>query len=221
MIVAELKPFEEIKKSLLPFEKVLVIGCGTCTTVCLTGGERQADLLATALRLARKVEGGRLETREATVQRQCEPEFVESLKEEAGWAEAALSLGCGAGVQLISDALAPLPVIPALNTSFIGVAEEHALWAERCAACGDCVLAATGGICPVARCAKGILNGPCGGTNDGRCEVGDAPCAWALIYERLEAQGRLDDFKKISPPKNFAAATGPRKLDLREVANEL
>lgn len=220
MIAAELKPFKEINESLLPFERVLVVGCGTCTTVCLTGGERQVELLATALRLARKVEGSSLQTKEATVQRQCEPEFAGVLKEAAGGLDAALSLGCGAGVQLVSDVLAPLPVLPALNTSFIGVAKEHALWEERCAACGDCVLGGTAGICPVARCAKGILNGPCGGTNDGRCEIGDAPCAWTLIYERLEAQGRLDDFKRIAPPKDFAAATGPRKLDLREVADE-
>lgn len=219
MIVAELKPFVEIKDALASYKRVLLVGCGTCTTVCLTGGERQVELLATALRLARQADGDVLETEETTIQRQCEPEFVESL--DASGVEAILSFGCGAGVQLLADALAPTPVFPALNTKFIGVAESHGHWVERCAACGDCVLDETGGICPVARCAKGILNGPCGGTNDGRCEVGDAPCAWALIYERLAAQGRLDKFRTIASPKDYAAATGPRRLDLREASDEL
>ncbi|MHB0977311.1 MAG: methylenetetrahydrofolate reductase C-terminal domain-containing protein [Candidatus Aquicultorales bacterium] len=220
MIVADLKPFEELNKAVAEYKRIVLVGCGTCTTVSLTGGERQVELLATALRLARKVAGGALETTETTIQRQCEPEFVEALKDAVGRADAVLSLGCGAGVQLIADALAPLPVVPALNTSFIGVAKEHALWEERCAACGDCVLGSTGGICPVARCAKGILNGPCGGTNDGRCEVGDAPCAWTLIYERLSEQGKLSDFETIAPPKDHSRATGPRSLDLREVSVE-
>jgi hypothetical protein len=216
MITASLKPFEEIKRSVSGVGRLLVVGCGTCTTISLTGGERQVDLLATALRLANKVEGRILETQEMTIQRQCDPEFVDELAEAAETADAVLSLACGAGVQLLSDKLQPLPVIPALNTDFIGVTVEHGLWEERCSACGDCILGDTGGICPGARCAKGILNGPCGGTNNGRCEVGDAPCAWALIYDRLRAQGREGDFAKISPPKDFAVATGPRTLDLRE-----
>jgi len=126
-----------------------------------------------------------------------------------------VSFGCGAGVQAIAERFPNKPVYAGLNTNFLGILEEQAVWTEKCMACGDCMLAEFGGICPVTRCAKHMLNGPCGGSTEERCEVAeDRPCAWQLIYKRLSAIGQLDRLEKIQPPKNWSLAWfgGARKL---------
>jgi hypothetical protein len=128
--------------------------------------------------------------------------------------EAILSLGCGAGVQTIAEIFKERPVYPALNTKFLGIPERHGSWSERCLACGDCILDLTGGICPLTRCPKGLLNGPCGGTDDGKCEVDrEKDCAWTLIYQQLERQGRLDLMRKYYPPRNFQAVLRPGRVE--------
>jgi ferredoxin len=204
MIVAEIKPFGEIKDMLKDYNKIFVIGCGTCVTVCLSGGERQVELLASALRMARKIEGNEITIGERTISRQCEPEFVDQIKDEAIQYDAVLSMGCGAGVQVIAERLKNIPVLPAMNTIFIGASDGEGNFLEMCAACGDCILSLTGGICPVARCAKQLLNGPCGGAQDGKCEISpDIPCAWNLIIERLSKSGNLHKLERIFPLKNW------------------
>ncbi|MEW6001984.1 MAG: methylenetetrahydrofolate reductase C-terminal domain-containing protein [Nitrospirota bacterium] len=217
MIVAEIKPFDEIKDMLKDYKKVLILGCGTCVTVCLSGGERQVELLASALRMARKIEGDEIIVGERTILRQCDPEFIDQIKAEATQYDIILSMACGAGVQAIADRLQDSPVLPALNTIFIGINEEQGVWSQRCLACGDCILSKTGGICPVARCAKSLINGPCGGSQGGFCEVSKGtPCVWQQIYVRLTKLKGLDFLRKISEPKT--KAVHPRKLvkeDLR------
>jgi ferredoxin len=214
MIVGERKPFEEIRQMVAGYKRILVAGCGTCVAVCWAGGEREVGILASLLRLAFK--GNGLEVLEATVERQCEREFVDELSEQVSKVDAVLSLACGVGVQLMAEMFPKTPVYPALNTKFIGVPEREGLWNEWCAACGDCMLAYTGGICPVVRCAKGLLNGPCGGTNNGKCEVDpEKDCAWTLIYRRLEAQGRLDLMRKYYPPKNWNSVMRPGRVSAR------
>jgi ferredoxin len=204
MIVAEIKPFGEIKDMLKDYNKIFVIGCGTCVTVCLSGGERQVELLASALRMARKIEGNEITIGERTISRQCDPEFVDQIKDEAIQYDAVLSMGCGAGVQVIAERLKNIPVLPAMNTIFIGASDGEGNFLEMCAACGDCILSLTGGICPVARCAKQLLNGPCGGAQDGKCEISpDIPCAWNLIIERLSKSGNLHKLERIFPLKNW------------------
>jgi ferredoxin len=204
MIVAEIKPFGEIKDMLKDYNKIFVIGCGTCVTVCLSGGERQVELLASALRMARKIEGNEITIGERTISRQCDPEFVDQIKDEAIQYDAVLSMGCGAGVQVIAERLKNIPVLPAMNTIFIGASDGEGNFLEMCAACGDCILALTGGICPVARCAKQLLNGPCGGAQGGKCEISpDMPCAWNLIIERLSKSGNLHKLERIFPLKNW------------------
>jgi ferredoxin len=204
MIVAEIKPFGEIKDMLKDYNKIFVIGCGTCVTVCLSGGERQVELLASALRMARKIEGNEITIGERTISRQCDPEFVDQIKDEAIQYDAVLSMGCGAGVQVIAERLKNIPVLPAMNTIFIGASDGEGNFLEMCAACGDCILSLTGGICPVARCAKQLLNGPCGGAQDGKCEISpDVPCAWNLIIERLSKSGNLHKLERIFPLKNW------------------
>ena len=221
MIVAEQKPFDEIKTLLGDSRKVLVVGCGTCVTVCFAGGEREAAILASSLRMNSRLEGAPREVSHVTVQRQCEWEYLDEAKEQIGEADTVLSLGCGIGVQAIAEHFPNAWVVPGLNTTFLGMPLEQGVWSERCAACGDCLLGITGGICPIARCSKSLLNGPCGGSEDGHCEIDpEVPCAWQLIYDRLSRMDRLDALLEIRPPKNWQESRdgGPRRIvreDLR------
>ncbi len=226
MIVAEQKSLEEIKKLVGTAEKVLVVGCGTCVTVCFAGGAREAAIIASELRMASKLEGAPKEVADVTVQRQCEWEYLDQIAEEVGQVDVVLSLGCGVGVQAIAEHFPNTWVVPGLNTKFMGLPTEQGVWVERCAACGDCILGLTGGICPIARCSKSLLNGPCGGSLDGHCEIDpETPCAWQLIYDRLSSMGKLDVLMDIQPPKNWRTSRdgGPRRIvreDLRLVAEE-
>jgi ferredoxin len=221
MIVAEQKKLEEIKNLVGNARNVLVVGCGTCVTVCFAGGSREAAILSSALRMSSKLEGSAKNVSDVTVQRQCEWEYLDEIAEQIGAADVVLSLGCGIGVQAIAEHFPKAWVVPGLNTSFMGLPTEQGMWAERCAACGDCVLGLTGGICPIARCSKSLLNGPCGGSEGGHCEISpDIPCGWQLIYDRLSSLGKLDVLIELQPPKNWRSSRdgGPRKIvrdDLR------
>jgi ferredoxin len=221
MIVAEQKPLDEIKEMASHFNKVLVLGCGTCVTVCFAGGEKEVGILASSLRMTTKLEGKNIEFLEATVQRQCEYEYNEMVTDVLPQVDAVLSLACGIGVQTMNEQFPQVLTLPALNTSFLGMPTEQGVWEERCQACGNCVLGTTGGICPVARCAKSLLNGPCGGSQNGVCEVNpETPCAWQLIYDRMGALGKLELMMELTPMKDWRTSRdgGARKIvreDLR------
>ncbi len=215
MIVAEQKTLEEIKTLVGTAKNVLVLGCGTCVTVCFAGGSREAAIVAAELRMASKLGGDAKNVTDATVQRQCEWEYLDEVAEQVGKVDVVLSLGCGVGVQAIAEHFPNAWVVPGLNTKFLGIPTEQGVWAERCAACGDCILGLTGGICPIARCYKSLLNGPCGGSLDGHCEINpDVPCGWQLIYDRLTSMNRLEVLMDIQPPKNWKTSRdgGPRKI---------
>ncbi|MEK7785454.1 MAG: methylenetetrahydrofolate reductase C-terminal domain-containing protein [Chloroflexota bacterium] len=215
MIVAEQKPLEEIKSLTADAQKVLVVGCGTCVTVCFAGGAREAAIVAASLRMASKLNGREKTVTDVTVQRQCEWEYLDEIAGQVGAADAILSLGCGVGVQALAERYPDAIVLPGLNTAFMGLPLEQGVWAERCAACGQCILGLTGGICPIARCSKQLLNGPCGGSSKGKCEVNpEIDCAWQLIYDKLKAQGRLHLLMEITPPKDWRTSRdgGPRKI---------
>jgi ferredoxin len=215
MIKAQRKPLDEIVQMLEPYGKVLIAGCGTCVTICFAGGEREVAELASLLRLHDAKAGRQREYEELTVQRQCEDEFVEAVRERAGEVEAVLSMACGVGSNFVADRLENTPVLSAVNTTFLGPTLAPGVWEERCAGCGNCVIHRTGGICPVARCAKTIMNGPCGGTNDGKCEIRpDVDCAWHLIVERMRRLGRLEELAQFREPKDWSAARdgGPRRI---------
>lgn len=215
MIVGERKPFEEIKQSLNGYKKVLILGCGTCVSVCMAGGEKEVELLASQLRMANQLENKDAESKEATVQRQCDKEYIEPILEMAKECDVILSMACGAGVQMVADLAESTPVIPALNTRFIGVTDGEGSWSEKCRACGNCVLGEYAGICPITRCPKSILNGPCGGSQDGKCEIDrDNDCAWALIIERLGKMGNLKDLEIIQPPKDYSNIVSPKKVTI-------
>jgi ferredoxin len=221
MIVAEQKPLEEIKRLVADCHKVLVLGCGTCVTVCFAGGEKEVGILASSLRMAARLDGKEIEFLEATVQRQCEHEYNEAIAELVPQVDAVLSIACGIGVQTLNEQFPTKLTLPGLNTKFLGEPTEQGVWEERCQACGNCVLATTGGVCPVARCAKSLLNGPCGGSQRGVCEVNpETPCAWQLIYDRMTALGKLDLLLEPTPMKDWRTSRdgGQRKIvreDLR------
>lgn len=213
MIVAKRKPFEELKELIGDHKKVLVVGCATCVAVCLTGGEKETGILANQLDLAYKVDEDErtFDTNIAT--RQCDMEFMEHLDPIVEDYDAILSLACGVGIQFLSDRYPHKVTIPGVNTTFIGANVDIGVWEEKCRLCGECVLGRTGGICPNARCAKKVQNGPCGGTrSDGTCEVStDQPCAWFLIYHRLKEQGRLHLMEEVAPIRDDRAAQYPAK----------
>jgi ferredoxin len=204
MIVAKRKPIEEIKDMLKDYKKVLNVGCGTCVSVCLAGGEKEVDVLNAQLDMARKLEDSPIEMTAFTVERQCDREYLQTLDDMVEEQDAILTMACGAGVQFLAERYPDKPVFPAVDTTFIGVNQGVGWYEERCRSCSSCVLAFTGGICPVTMCAKGLFNGPCGGTNKGMCEISkDQPCAWHMIYERLKGQGRLDSIKELKPPSEW------------------
>ncbi|HHV61580.1 MAG TPA: hypothetical protein GXX51_02935 [Firmicutes bacterium] len=218
MIVAEQKPVAEILRMIEGYRKILVVGCGTCVTVCMAGGEKEAGILASLIRMAWAREGRLgplIDVSETTVERQCEWEFLQEISEKVAASDAVLSMGCGAGVQAMARMFEGKVILPALNTKFIGMPERQGLWTELCAGCGDCVLDRTGGICPIARCSKSLLNGPCGGSQNGKCEVSkDIDCAWQLIFDRMKSLGRLEALGAMLPPKDWSKNRdgGPRKV---------
>ncbi len=221
MIVAEQKPFEKVKEMVADADRVLVVGCGTCVTVCFAGGTKEVGILASSLRMATRIDGQDKVIDEVTVQRQCEWEYIDPIGPQLENYDLVLSLGCGVGVQTLAERFPTKRIIPGLNTKFMGLPTEQGVWEERCQACGDCILDRTGGICPIARCSKQLLNGPCGGSQHGKCEVSkDIDCAWQLIWERMEALGQVDKLLEIQPPKNWSSSRdgGPRRIirdDLR------
>ncbi len=220
MITGNLKHFDEISSDLEKYRNILVLGCGSCVTVCLSGGDREAQALARELSAQGNSEGSERSVQVRTIQRQCESDLLTNFLEVPPDTEAILSLACGAGVQTLAETFGHLPVIPALNTTFLGALDEQGVWREKCQGCGNCLLAHTGGICPISRCAKRLLNGPCGGSSKGKCEIGsDVDCAWQLIIDRLKVLGRLDEYGKIFPVKDWSTDrdAGPRSM--RRTAN--
>ncbi len=221
MIVAERKPIPEILNNVREVDRLLVVGCDTCVAVCMAGGEREVAVLSSAIRLALRDRQSPISIVERCVERQCEPEFNEPLAQEIASADAVLSMACGVGVQTLVEQFPDAIVYPALNTKFMGQPDELGAWSERCIGCGNCVLDKFGGICPITRCAKNLLNGPCGGSQDGRCEVDpeNLECAWQLIYDRLARLGQLDRLLEIEPPKDWSSSKhgGPRKIVREDV----
>jgi ferredoxin len=217
LIFAQPKPVDEIMQMIAPYKRVLIAGCGTCVTVCGAGGEREVALLHTALRAAEARNGGEAHAfQERTVRRQCDSEFLEALDDRVRDVDAVVALGCGVGVGTMSDRYSGVPIMPGVNTSFMGAPTEWGVWDERCSGCGDCRLGETGGICPISRCTKGMLNGPCGGTEDGKCEANaEMDCAWILIYRRLDELGQLDNMRRYNPPRNFRTIPRPRRVVTR------
>jgi ferredoxin len=201
MIVGNRKDFMDIVGKLGAHRRVLVLGCNECVTVCGVGGEREVGVLASELRLYWKKEGETFEIKEHTLERQCDCEYIEQIR------------GFAADYD-VAEAYKAKRVIPAVNTTFLGVTLEQGVWSERCQGCGSCILDMTAGVCPIARCAKSLLNGPCGGSSEGKCEIDkDTDCAWQLIVDRLKESGQMDQYDEILPIRDWRSGRegGPRK----------
>ena len=220
MIVADKKPMEEIIEDIKNHEKVLVLGCNECVTVCEAGGKKEVGILASALRMYFLSQGKEMKIDEETLERQCDHEYLEEIRNVIDQYDAVVSIACGVGVQFMAEKYQSTPVYPGVNTCFMGATEERGLWTERCQGCGQCILSRTGGICPVSRCAKRVMNGPCGGSSKGMCEINkELVCAWQLIVERLKALDRFDEYEDLSPIKDWSTdrAGGPRKVVREDV----
>jgi hypothetical protein len=215
MIVGEQKPIQDILSYVDGCERILLAGCHGCVTVCCAGGQKEVDVLASMIEIGRKKRKQPCKITKMTQERQCDIEFLEELLEKAKENDVILSMACGAGVQLVAEHAGSMKVFPAINTNFIGAIQEKGVWGERCQTCGDCKLSRTGGICPITRCSKSLMNGPCGGSRNGFCEIDpQTPCGWQMIVDRLEATGCLDQYETILEPADWSKSRdgGPRKL---------
>lgn len=215
MIIAEKKPVAEILEMVREYKRILVLGCRGCVTVCSAGGEREVEILASMLRLGRKKENNPVEIIEGTLVRQCDKEYIDSMDQWNGTYDAVVSMACGVGVNFIANLRKDSMVFPAVNTSFFGGSVEQGVWTEQCAGCGNCILHHTGGLCPVARCAKSLMNGPCGGSQGGKCEINSTvDCIWQMIHDKLDATGRKERMNFVAPIRDWTPAGhgGPRKV---------
>jgi ferredoxin len=219
MIVAEQKDLSELKKMMKGKKKVLAVGCGTCVSVCFAGGQKETSGLAAELSTAAAVDGESLDVDVKTVQRQCVQEFIEPLSDDLKDYDAVLSLGCGVGVQTLAGRFPDTRILPGLDTQFMGQPVSPGVWEERCVGCGNCVLEYTGGLCPITRCPKQLFNGPCGGSEDGMCEVDlSLPCVWSEIWGNAENLDLTDTLMEIHPPQDWSTSRsgGLRRTVVRE-----
>jgi Methylene-tetrahydrofolate reductase C terminal. len=215
MIISEKKPFDEILEYLKDSKKVIITGCSLCASTCKVGGEE--EVLAMKAKLE---ENGKEVLGYKILDPSCNllktRKDIKGLKDELKEADAILSLACGDGTQTVAK-LVKNPVYPGNNTLFIGEVERVGQYKEACRACGSCQLAWTGGICPITMCAKGLVNGACGGARDGKCEVDpENDCAWILIYEKLKEQDKLGNLLEIREPRDYKVSYHPRKVDLKD-----
>ena len=214
MIVADRKPLEEILTMVENNKKILIVGCKGCVTVCNTGGAKEVEILASSMKIARKKQGNDIDIDTKTLERQCDTEYVEGIKEIVSDYEAVISLACGVGPQFLSEMYKEQTFYPGVNTSFFGGATQHGIWEERCAGCGTCAIHKFGGLCPIARCAKSLMNGPCGGSSEGICEINKTTeCIWDTIVRKKIESGRLEDLIGMKPIKSWKTARdgGPRR----------
>ncbi|MFW5855927.1 MAG: methylenetetrahydrofolate reductase C-terminal domain-containing protein [Bacillota bacterium] len=206
MIVGKQKDITEIRK-MLPDnpESLFIVGCGSCVTVSMAGGEREVESLKSLLDLYYKKENMDVKIETDTVKRQCDDEFLDQLELSMERNEVVLSLACGVGVQHLAMKYSDKLILPGLDTTFYGRTSAVGEWEEMCQGCGDCVLDKYAGVCPIARCSKSLLNGPCGGSQDGKCEVDDSiECGWQLIYDRAKELGQLDQILEYDSPKDWS-----------------
>jgi len=209
MIITEKKPIEKIRENLKNRKKVFILGCGTCAALAQTGGEEQIKEMAQLLS-DKEIVGT------AVVETPCDKRTLKrdlrAISASLNAADAVLVLSCGVGVQTLAELTGKI-VIPGLNTKFIGMTEHIGEFYQRCLACGNCILDETGGICPISRCPKGLLNGPCAGHMDEKCEVDrEKDCAWVLIYKRMKDIGQLDKFRAFRKPRNYKISTAPQQI---------
>ena len=212
MIITQKKPIEELLAMLEGVTKVAIVGCGSCASACQTGGEPEIQAMKALL------EEHGMEVVGTVLPDECCHKLLVKKDTKAlrdSGAQAVVCLACGDGTQTVADNLL-LPVYPANNTMFLGQVERVGMFNEYCRMCGDCVLGSTGGICPVTQCAKSLINGPCGGQRNGKCEVNpENDCAWIRIYHRLVARGQGEKLVQTRQDKDYGSVSYPRHINLR------
>jgi hypothetical protein len=213
MIISQQKPLEELLASLKEYNKIFLVGCGECAATCKSGGEPELLKMKAELEAAGKAVLGMCMPGAPCVAAQIKTELARNMKALRD-CEAVLVLACGLGVQSVKDNdRLGLAVLPANNTIFGAVMDSQGNFYEKCSMCAECVLGETAGICPVTLCPKGLLNGPCGGMNKGKCEVdSEKDCAWVLIYRELEKKNNLDKIKQIHKERDYKKSSRPHKL---------
>lgn len=222
MIIADRKPLAEIQEMIADKRNILVVGCKGCVTVCNVGGLKEVEILSSALRIGGHMDGVPRNVAEAVLERQCDPEYIDQLKDQVGEYDAVISMACGVGPQFLSEAYPDQLFYPAVNTRFIGGAVQHGVWAERCAGCGTCIIHHYDGLCPIARCSKSLQHGPCGGSAKGKCEISDEViCIWDEIVRKKMEKGRVGDLRRFNPAKDWRSARdgGPRTSIREELAS--
>ena len=214
MIVADRKALEEILEMVVDCKKILVVGCKGCVTVCNVGGLKEVEVLSSSLKIARKKAGKELDIEMKVLERQCDNEYIEQISETVNDYDAVVSMACGVGPQFLSEMYKEQRFFPAVNTTFFGGAVSHGVWEERCAGCGTCIIHKFDGLCPVARCAKSLLHGPCGGSSNSVCEISkDTECVWDSIVKKKMEQGRLEDLSAFNDFRDWRSSRhgGPRR----------
>lgn len=217
MIISKQKSAADILGFLKDFSRIFIVGCGECATTCKSGGEPEVVELKKQLEAQGKIVTGYAIPKAPCVSAQIKTALAQN-RAALKNSEAVIVLACGLGAQSVKENdRQGLPVLPGCDTLFGAIVDNLGVFQEWCSACGECVLEITGGICPVTRCSKGLLNGPCGGVNKGKCEVDkERDCAWVLIYKELEKKGKLEKFRQAQPAKDYSKTVKPRKLALSE-----
>lgn len=217
MIITSQRKFEDILKNLQNINKVFLVGCGECSTTCKSGGEPEILEIKSKLEQQGKIVAGYTLPDAPCVASQIKTALAKNMKALKD-SEAILVMACGLGVQSVkANDRRELPIFPGCDTLFMGAVDNEGAFQELCSACGECILDLTGGICPLTRCSKGLLNGPCGGMNKGKCEVDkDKDCAWVLIYDELKKKGKLELFSRLQSAKKYSKTTKPKKLVLEK-----
>jgi len=209
MLITRLKPMDEISSQVKDSGAVLILACNGCEESFGNAHPQQLRYLEEELE-----KKSASVTQTLSIDFLCEPILVRYWLRKAEAQEnfdSIVVVSCGIGVQVVSKETEHR-VYPACDTVTMGGRFGQAWGKEICKECGQCILPYTGGICPLTACSKGLLNGPCGGSKDGRCEVfpETRECGWHLIYERLKAVGRLDlllglplvrDYSRSEPPE--------------------
>ncbi len=216
MIISQQKPLEDLLSSLKGYNRIFLVGCGECATDCKSGGELEVAKMQQLLEAEGKLITGSCIPSAPCVAAKLKTELAKNIK-ALRQSEAVLILACGLGVQSFKDNdRLDLAVFPACDTLFGAVMDGQGNFFEKCSMCAECVLDATAGICPVTLCSKSLLNGPCGGVAQGKCEVDNQKdCAWVLIYKELDRKKKLASLKEIRKPKDFAKSARPHKLIMK------
>ena len=220
MIITQKRKAEELQENIKDYKSFFLVGCSECATLCGTGGETELTAMKETLEADGKKVTGKFVAKTGCQVLGTKVE-LKHMKDNIAEADCILVMSCGAGTQSAVELYPDKPVYPTNDSLFLGNMTRLQMFDERCSLCGECILDKTGGICPVTACPKGLLNGPCGGTNEGKCEVSsDIDCAWVRIYNRLNMINRLEDMKQIAKPKNWAAHKKPMNINVREKKSE-